>query len=611
MNRLNFSKETAAQTAIDEVLLDVERRLFVSPFGNCHVNLVASILKMCYAQSCGKCVPCRVGLSQLANILDRILEGRGKPDDLDLLETTAVSIYESADCAIGYEAANTVLKGCRNFRDDYLNHIRRGKCSPDPGGSVPCVNRCPAHVDIPGYIALVEAGRYEDAVRLIRKDNPFPATCGLICEHPCETRCRRNILDVGINIRGLKRFAVDNCGQVAVPRPAPGTGKRIAVIGGGPAGLSAAYFLSLMGHAVSLYEKRRFLGGMLRYGIPSYRLPHDQLGWDIDAILSTGNITVQLSRAIDSDDALERLRSDFDAIFIAVGAHSEKSLGIDGEDSRGVMSAVQMLRGVGEGEKPDFRGKRVVIVGGGNVAMDVARSSRRLGAAEVAICYRRRREDMTALPEEIEGALAEGCAILPLRAPLSIEADAQDDVVALWAQPQKIGPMQDRRPFPMKADKPPERLPCDRLILAIGQDIEAGPFIRFGVKARKNVLQTLPDGSVGGMPGVFAGGDCATGPATVIRAVEAGKVAAANIDSHLGFNHKISIDVDIPEPRLGDKPGWGRVNMEERPAVERSGDFNLMERGMSREEAAQEAWRCLRCDKFGYGRFKGGRNASW
>jgi NADPH-dependent glutamate synthase beta subunit-like oxidoreductase len=611
LNRLNLSKETAAQAAIDDVLRDVERRLFVSPFGCCHVNLVASILKMCHSQSCGKCVPCRIGLSQLSNILDKILYGVSSMDDLKLLEKTAVSIYESADCAIGYETADTVLRGLRNFRDDYINHVNSGKCSPDEGGSVPCVNRCPAHVDIPGYIALVEAGRYADAIRLIRKDNPFPATCGLICEHPCETRCRRNILDVGLNIRGLKRFAVDNSDFVPAHVCAPRTGKRAAVAGGGPAGLSAAYFLALMGHDVRVYEKRKFLGGMLRYGIPSYRLPSKYLQWDIDAILSTGRIEVRTDADVGGDISIDSLRSEFDALFIAIGAHTEKRLGIEGEYLRGVMSAVQMLRGLGSGDMPDFHGKRVIVVGGGNVAMDAARSSVRLGADNVIIAYRRRQNDMTALPEEVEGAVADGCELMTMRAPLRIEGDEQDNLTALWVKPQLTGPVEHGRPKPLDADKPPERIPCDILIIAVGQDIEAENFVKFGIKATRNELQSGPGTGVEGMPGVFTGGDCATGPASAIRAIEAGKVAAANIDLYLGFDHKISVDIDIPAPRMSNKRPWGRVNMQERGASERSGDFDLMEFGMSLEEAKQEAGRCLRCDKFGYGAFRGGRIARW
>jgi NADPH-dependent glutamate synthase beta subunit-like oxidoreductase len=243
--------------------------------------------------------------------------------------------------------------------------------------------------------------------------------------------------------------------------------------------------------------------------------------------------------------------------------------------------------------------------------MDVARSSMRLGAANVVVAYRRRQDDMTALPEEIEGAIAEGCEILPLQAPVKIEGDAQDNISALWTQPQIIGPIEDGRPKPLNADKPRQRIPCDILILAVGQDIDADPFAQFGIKAKRNIIQARSDGSIDGMSGIFAGGDCATGPATVIRAVEAGKVAAANIDNYLGFDHKISVDVEIPAPIPANKKYWGRVNMQEREPSERKHNFDLIEAGMSCQEALQEAGRCLRCDRFGYGTFRGGRIAQW
>jgi NADPH-dependent glutamate synthase beta subunit-like oxidoreductase len=365
-----------------------------------------------------------------------------------------------------------------------------------------------------------------------------------------------------------------------------------------------------MGHSVTVYEKRNYLGGMLRYGIPSYRLPRKELQWDIDAILSTG-VEVKTGADIGGEISFEELRKQYDAVFIAIGAHTEKRLGIEGENLRGVMSAVQMLRAVGDGKMPDFKGKRVIVVGGGNVAMDAARSAMRMSAANVTIAYRRRQNDMTALPEEVEGAIAEGCEVLTLQSPVKIEGDKDDNVCALWTQPQIIGPIEGGRPKPLDADKPKERIPCDILIIAIGQDIEADHFVKFGVKAKRNVIQTLSGTGVEGLSGVFAGGDCATGPATVIRAVEAGKVAAANIDSYLGFDHEISVDVEIPVPKTGNKKHWGRVTMREKEAAQRKDNFDIMEFGMSLEEAKQEAGRCLRCDRFGYGSFRGGRITQW
>ena len=288
MSRLSIITENKAQTTVEELYKDLERRISASPPGLCPVDLASSFLKMCHAQSCGKCVPCRVGLGQLEKLMEDVLDGNATLETIDLIESTASSIFYSADCAIGYEAALMVLKGIKGFRNDFEEHVLRGRCICELNQPVPCVSQCPAGVDIPGYVALVAEGNYADAVRLIRKDNPLPSVCGLICEHPCEVRCRRTLMDDPINIRGLKRFAVEHAGEVPVPEPAEATGKRVAVIGGGPGGISAAYYLRLMGHDVTIYEQRKQLGGMLRYGIPSYRLPREALDKEIEQLLSTG-----------------------------------------------------------------------------------------------------------------------------------------------------------------------------------------------------------------------------------------------------------------------------------------------------------------------------------
>ncbi len=611
VSRLTVITPNQAQTVVEGLYHDVERRIVASPPGLCPVDMAASFLKLCHAQTCGKCVPCRIGLGQLSALLDDVLEGRAEMETLKLIEKTALAIRNSADCAIGWEAACMVLKGLRGFREDYVEHIENGRCLCNLHQPVPCVALCPADVDIPGYIALVSEGRYADAVRLIRKDNPFPVACALVCEHPCEARCRRNMVDDAVNIRGIKRYAVDHAGVVSVPACASATGKRVAIIGGGPGGLSAAYFLALMGHEVDIFEKRNRLGGMLRYGIPSYRLPRERLQEDIDAILSTG-VTVHTNVEIGKDITIRQLREDFDCVYIAIGAQTDKKIGIEGEDKRGVVSAVEMLRAIGDDHMPDYTGKRVVVVGGGNVAMDCTRSAKRLGAASVTCVYRRRQEDMTAMPEEVEGAIAEGCEVMTLKAPVRIESDEEENVTALWVQPQIIGNMDaSGRPRPVQADIAEQRIPCDIVIVAIGQGIETQPFEESGVPVRRGVIAALSSSDVENITGVFAGGDCVTGPATVIRAIAAGKVAAANIDEYLGFQHNITVDVEIPPVRLADKPACGRVNMCERPAAERQCDFELMEHGMTKEEAMQESRRCLRCDHFGYGNFKGGRIKKW
>ena len=396
MSRLSIITQNKAQATVEELYEDVERRISASPSGLCPVDMAASFLKMCHAQSCGKCVPCRIGLGTLEKLLDDVLDGNASLDTIDLIQKTAESIYFSADCAIGYEAANMVYKGLIGYRDDYVEHIRNGRCTCTYNQPVPCVAICPAHVDIPGYVALVEEGRYADAIRLIRKDNPFPTTCGFICEHPCEARCRRNMVDDAVNIRGLKRFAADYAGFVEPPECAPSTGKKVAVLGGGPGGLSAAYYLQLMGHQTTVYEMLPKLGGMLRYGIPNYRLPKDRLDDDINAILKTG-VEVKQGLKIGVDITIQELREQYDAVLITIGASTDKKLGLPGEDADGVLSAVQFLRSVGKDEIIDLTGKEVVVIGGGNVSMDAVRTAKRLGAKKVSILYRRRRNDMTAL----------------------------------------------------------------------------------------------------------------------------------------------------------------------------------------------------------------------
>lgn len=610
MSRLSIITKSEAQATVEELYKDLERRIQASPPGLCPVDMAASFLRICHAQSCGKCTPCRVGLGRLAALLESVLDGTATMDTLKTIEQTADSIYYSSDCAIGQEAARMVISGLKGFRDDYVRHIQDGRCSMKQTTTVPCVSECPASVDIPGYIALVHAGRYQDAVRLIRQTNPFPAVCGLICEHPCEMRCRRTMVDDPINIRGLKRYAVEHEGEAKLPTPAAKTGKKVAIVGGGPSGISAAYYLTLMGHDVKVFEQRKHLGGMLRYGIPSYRLPREILEREIALLKSTGFET-ETEVSVGKDIQMAELTENYDAVYVAIGAHTDRKLGIEGEDAEGVISAVELLRGIGDNELPDFSGLDIVVVGGGNVAMDVARSAIRLGAKTVNVAYRRRKTDMTALAEEIEGAIADGCEIVEMHSPVRVEKDENGHVAALWVKPQIVGPIEWGRPKPVNAKSDEIRMKCDLLLVAVGQGIESRQFEEAGIPVKRGRISALDTSNVKDLDGVFAGGDCVTGPATVIRAIAAGKVAAANIDEYLGFRHILPDDVELPNVRFDDHIPRGRVNMKERPACERRCDFNLMELPMTDEEAFQESGRCLRCDHFGYGIFKGGRVGEW
>lgn len=592
----------------EALLQQLQKTAVACPPGSCPIQLQASVLSVAAGQTCGKCVPCREGLPQLYNMLQNVLDGIADQDSLDQIRDLAMTIKDSADCAIGYQAAATVLEGLELFADEYQAHVETGRCLPDRVQKVPCVEMCPAHVNIPGYIAYVGKQEYANSVKLIRRDNPLPTACAMICEHPCEEHCRRQLIDDALNIRYMKKVAVDEAPADTVENPAalPATGKNVAVIGGGPAGLTAAYFLALMGHTVDLYERHKELGGMLRYGIPNYRFPKDRLDEDIRAILSAGDIKVHYETMIDTAEAIKEVADAHDAMFVAIGAQEGKKLRLDGIDAEGVSSAVEMLDNIGNGIVPDYTGKNVVIIGGGNVAMDAARSAVRCGAKQVSCVYRRRQEDMTALDSEIEAAIAEGVEMITLQAPVSIEVDENGKCAGLVIRTQMASTYDAKgRPKPVDVDAPTEVVPCDIILNAVGQGIVSQPFEDFGMPAKWTIFQANPDTSVEGMPGVFVGGDCQTVPSTAIRAIAAGKVAAYAIDKYMGFEHQIDFGIEAPDAEPNNRIPTARVNIVERRAAVRKNDFDHVEIQMSFEEAMQEASRCLRCDHYGYGCVEG------
>ena len=612
MGRLTVEPAARADGRMGEFVEAFARRVEAMPPGQCPVGMVLGQLQASMVQTCGKCTPCAQGMPKIAALLRDVAEFRANKATVDAIRAKATLLRDTADCAVGWQAGQMVLAGLDAFTDEFASHVEAGECASGTRQTVPCVTQCPAHVNVPAYIALAEEGRTAEAVKMIRKDNPFPTACALVCEHPCEERCRRAMVDASLNIRGIKKYIVDTVAAdtVETPQPLSATGKRVAVVGAGPSGLTCAYFLALMGHEVVVYEARKKLGGMMRYGIPAYRFPRERLDEDIRAILGAGSIEVKTECAVDAAE-MAKLTGWYDAVYVAIGAQGGKTLALEGADAEGVMSAVDLLGMIGDGEHPDFTGKKVVVIGGGNVAMDCARTSVRLGAESVTVAYRRRLEDMTALPAEVESTIAEGVEMMCLQAPERIEVGADGQATALVCQPQRIGAVKRGRPAPVAADKPELRLEADIVLVAVGQAIESAPFEEYGMEADRTYFVADQYLRAMGQEGVFVGGDCQWGPKTVIMAIAAGKTAAANIDHELGFHHELDCGATVPPAHPNDRTAYGRVQVAERPACERKHDFEGVEVPMTDEEAAQECHRCLRCDVYGIGALTGRGLEAW
>ena len=452
--------------------------------------------------------------------------------------------------------------------------------------------------------------KYDEAVKVIRKRNPFPTACAMVCEHPCENKCRRTLVDAPINIRGLKRYAVDEAkaDKVSTPAVNVSTGKKIAVIGGGPSGLTAAYFLSLMGHDVVVYEEHAKLGGMLRYGIPEYRLPKVRLDEDIKAILGAGNIKVFYNTKVGRDITFEQIRKESDAVYIGIGAQLGNRMPMENADAKNVVPAADFLQDVANGHAMDLSGKKVALIGGGNVAMDAARTAVRLGAESVHV-FTRKQDDYTALREEIEGAMQEGVRFRTLLSFLNIEADKEtDEVRAVWLQPEILAEYDQNGMMTTEhSSNYPYRFKCDLLILGVGQRSDTAELCNEGVPVERNRIIADETCMVADMDGVFSGGDCVTGPSTAINAIAAGQVAAFNIDEYLGYHHKIADDTIIPAAYPNPCVPTGRAELMTKDPFERKTNFDDIEMPMTYEEAMRESGRCLRCDHYGCGVMKGGR----
>ncbi len=573
--------------------------MIVADEDTCIVDFAKFFLTFVQAESCGKCAPCRVGTRQMLDILERITRGEGQDDDIDKLQQLAETVRDGSLCALGGTAPNPVLSTIRYFRDEYEAHIKRKKCPAAVCKGLvkaPCSHTCPAGVDVPRYIRFISQGQFDQALAVIREKIPFPSVCGRVCPHPCEAKCRRGLLDDSIAIRVLKRFAAERGNGLWKMRAkiAPATGKQVVIIGSGPAGLTAAYYLAKRGHTVTVFEALPEPGGMMRYGIPEYRLPREVLTEEIEEIRNVG-VDIRTNAKINSLDGL--FAGGYNAIFLAIGAHQGAKLRIEGEDSPEVMEGISFLREINMGNKVRV-GNRVAIIGGGNVAIDASRNALRLGAKEVTIIYRRTRTEMPASEEEINEAIHEGVKIEFLAAPIRIER--KDSVVELICIHMKLGAVDTsgrRRPVPIEGSEFSSSF--NTVIAAIGQMPETPD--QFGLPlGRGNTFQVDTYTLATGREAVFAGGDAVTGPATVIEAIAAGRQAAISIDKYLGGKGVIDEKLAPPEelealPEI-DEGEKHRLPIPTLPLGERLGSFAEVELSLSEELAIEEATRCLRCD---------------
>ncbi len=570
----------------------------------CMVDMARYFMDFCQDESCGKCSPCRIGTKRMLEILQRICKGEGKEGDIELLEDLAQTIKDSALCGLGQTAPNPILSTIRYFRHEYESHIRDKHCSAAVCSALfksPCQHTCPVGMDIPSYVALVRAGRIDDAYKILKRTNPFPSVCGRVCGHTCQMKCRRGQLDEPVAIMHLKRFITDHAKR---PRGGvlPTTRKeKIAIVGAGPSGLTAALELRKRGYAVTVFEELHEAGGMLRWGIPAYRLPREQLDQEIQEILDTG-VELRTHTRIGKDLRFEDLERDFDFIYLAAGAHKSLPLNIPGEDAEGVIGAVEFLRAYNLGKEVKV-GKHVAVIGGGNSAIDAARTALRLGAKKVTIYYRRERKDMPAQEWEIRAAEEEGVRMMVLVAPVRIITQYGKATRLELAQMRldQFDESGRKQPKPILGSEFTEK--AETVISAISQKADLD-FLskRDGieiagsrVKVDKYFRTTHPE--------VWAGGDMVTGPAMVIDAIRAGQDAASAIDVTIREakgerpwmapeEERIDIPFEVDEETV-EQPQTSMLEVS--PSL-RGKDFREVELGYTLEMAMTEARRCMRCD---------------
>jgi NADH-quinone oxidoreductase subunit F len=579
----------------------------------CAVDVARFFMDFVQDESCGKCTPCREGTKRMLEILTNITKGKGREGDIELLQEMGEIIKNASLCGLGQTAPNPVLSTIRYFKNEYEEHIRDHKCSAVACTALfksPCQHTCPAGMDIPAYIALVRAERFSDAYKVMLRTNPFPSVCGRVCDHKCQAKCRRGNLDEPLAIKFLKRFITDNA-----PKPkheaVPVTRKeKIAVVGAGPAGLTAARDLALRGYKITVFEELSQPGGMLRWAIPAYRLPREILAAEIKDNVEALGVEIKCNTRIGKDITFKQLNKDYDYILLTTGAQKSQPMGIDGENLKGVFGGVEFLRDFNNDEEAWSSGKktlgaRVAVIGGGNSAIDAARVAMRLGA-DVTILYRRERKDMPAASEEIHAAEEEGIKIEYLVAPLKIEGKA-GKVTGVECQKMKLGDYDRsgrKRPVAVKGSE--FILAVDTVIAAIGQTSDMS-FIPKGsdISITKGNTFELADCAKSQTTNskFFTGGDALTGPDTVIGAIAAGHQAAADIDGAVRVANGESAyevppeeKIDIPFIVDEETVETPQAKMPEMHAADRMRNFKEVELGYLKDIAVMEACRCLRCD---------------
>ncbi len=576
---------------------------------NCMVDVARYFIEFTHSESCGKCVPCRVGLDQSLRLLNAFTRGRASESDLDRLDEIGRMVRDTSLCGLGTSAPNPLLTTMRHFRHEFEDHIQAKRCRAGVCEDLalsPCENSCPLHMNIPRFLQLYQEGRLEDAFEAVVLDNPLPCSTGRVCQHPCDNRCRRRSIDESVNMREVHRFIADSIYQSdrfdpmverIIAHKLPPTDRKVAVVGGGPTGLAAAFYLTLLGHEVTVYESNPEPGGMLRYALPEYRLPQEVVRKEVELIRRLG-VNFVCGVSVGADIALNDLDNQYNAVFLAIGTWKEAWVYLPGTELNGVIPALPFLESVAK-EQPARLGRRVVVIGGGNAAIDSARTAMRMGS-EVTIIYRRERKDMPAIPEESEAAEAEGAKFMFLATPHRIVGDGDGNVKSIEVVKTRLGEFDSsgrRRPVPTNEIR---RVDCDTVILAVGEAVDLDFVRASGLRIKENGTLEVDRYTLETSRSKFyAGGDLITGASNVSNAMGFGKKAARSIDRRLmgpGRWPLIGASIEYSQ-KAPDQPTESRRRaISERPALERVQSFVEATIGFSADEALEEAQRCLRCD---------------